>query len=101
MLLARPACFDCGDVATTSTSAPAWTEASLTAEAVDPEGVLVGVGGAPGREAVVVVGVDTMTGGAEIPDSPADELSSVEETLTELKEKVELMGIFLQKKIIY
>ena len=65
---------------------------------MDPEGVLVGVGGAPGREAVVVVGVDTITGGAEIPDSPADELSSVEETLTELKEKVELMGIFLQKK---
>ena len=59
---------------------------------MDPEaeGVLVGVVGAPGREAGAVVGVDTMTGGAEIPDSPADELSSVEETLTELKEKVDL-----------
>ena len=67
---------------------------------MDPEGVLVGVGGAPGREAVVVVGVDTMTGGAEIPDSPADELSSVEETLTELKENVELMGSDLSTKII-
>ena len=49
----------------------------------------------------MVVGVDTITGGAEIPDSPADELSSVEETLTELKEKVELMGSDLStKKII-